>query len=409
MKIDQAIQGILFIVKSLISLFYCYALLIFKGTSPVRSNPQNKKIDLKSLRRVVVIRLDKIGDVVMTTPFLRELRRNLPEAHITLLVNSMVYELMKHCPYVNEVVDFGTLEQGALSLIKSPIKSFMLSRHLRKSHYDLAIVPRWDTDFHQAVFTAYLSGATWRVGYSERVIAHKAWNNKGCDRLLTHRIYDSSLKHEVERGLGMITYLGGNVENNKLELWSQPEDELSVDKILEGLGDKNCVVFAICPGAAVRKREWPVANYIELGKRLMHSYRCKIGIIGGKKDLALGKGLKRQLGNQAINLMNAMTLRQTYTFLKRSQLYIGSDTGPMHLAAAANIPVLGIFCHPKSGTVFSDNAPERVGPWTERTAVLQPTLPLLPCTLQCNAAFSHCITQITVTQVQDSVRQLLAR
>ena len=123
------------------------------------------------------MRLDEIGDVVMTTPFLRELRRNLPGAWITLAVKPSLFNLVELCPYVNEVLTYEKELQKSVA--------FALLRHhwrdiksavafSRKQPYDLAIVPRWDTDYYNASYLAYFSGAPWRIGYSESVTECKA-------------------------------------------------------------------------------------------------------------------------------------------------------------------------------------------------------------------------------------------
>ena len=131
-------------------------------------------------------------------------------------------------------------------------------------------------------------------------------------------------------------------------------------------------------------------------------------ILGGIKEIALGQEFEETFGANIINLTDKITLRQAYVLFKKSRLYVGSDTGMMHIAAAANIPVVEISCHPKEGSLFSGYAPERFGPWRERRAVIQPGRFLPPCNAQCGAGMSHCISQITTDQVIQNMVELLS-
>jgi heptosyltransferase-2 len=125
-------------------------------------------LNLAQVEKVLIVRLDEIGDVVMTTPFLRELRRNLPDAWITLVVKPAVYNLVERCPYVNEVLvyDWNT-KHRLLKPLQRHWRALQLAwKHLWKRRFDLAILPRWDVDSYHGSFVLYFSGAPWRVGYS---------------------------------------------------------------------------------------------------------------------------------------------------------------------------------------------------------------------------------------------------
>ena len=185
-----------------------------------------------NLNRILVIRLDEIGDVVLISPFLRELRRNLPYAWITLIVNPAVYNLVELCPYVNEVLTYDWNTQGRFWQVKRHWRALELAKkHMWKRRFDLAIIPRFDVDYYHATFLTYFSGASSRIGYSENINEHKKIFNAGYDRLLTHAMTDNALKHEVEHNLDVISYLGGITKEKRLEIWTNSEDE----KLSEGV------------------------------------------------------------------------------------------------------------------------------------------------------------------------------
>ncbi len=368
-----------------------------------------RKIDLSQVTRVLVVRLDEIGDVVMTTPLLRELRRNFPEAWITLVVKPEVHNLMELCPYVNEVLTYDWRVKGRFGLLGRHVRALRLAwSHLWQRRFDLAILPRLDADHYHGTFVAYFSGAQWRVGYSEHVIDHKRIANNGFDRLLTHPLHCNNLKHEVEHNLDVIRWLGGYVEEDQLELWLSQDDEDFAGQYLIGREVKSDdMLVGLAPGAQAPKRVWPADRFAELGLWLQQRYGAILLVVGGPGEEPLGEGLERRLGPKAVNAVGRTTLRQTAALLKRCRFFVGNDTGPMHMAAALGVPVVELSCHPKSGSPWSANSPSRFGPWGGRHKVLQPETPCPPCTKECVADHAHCILGITVEQVEQAVVEQL--
>lgn len=370
---------------------------------------KGREVDLAQVNRVLVVRLDEIGDVVMTTPFLRELRRNLPDAWITLIVKPAVYNLVELCPYVNEVLTYDWNTPRRNRQLRRHGRALKLAwKHLWRRHFDLAIVPRWAADHCHATFVAYFSGAPWRVGYSEKVTDLKQRANSGFDRLLTHVLDDNTMKHEVEHNLDVIRFLGGRVQEERLELWVGEEDEVFAEQVLkssDALPDDLLIAFG--PGAREPKRTWPLSNFVELGAWLKREYEARIMVVGGPGEEPLGQQLQRQLGDRVINAVGRTTLRQTGALLKQCHLYVGNDAGPLHMAAAASVSVVEISCHPLDGSPLHPRSPRRFGPWGVPYVVLQPEKALAPCSEACTAAQAHCILGVTVEQVKEAVMTLL--
>ena len=371
---------------------------------------KDARMVLSQVKRVLVVRLDEIGDVVLTTPFLRELRRNLPDAWITLVVKPQVYNLMELCPYVNEVLTYDWQVSRYLGPLQRHWRALRVAtRHLWKHRFDLAILPRWDVDYYHGTFLVYLSGAPWRVGYSENVNAAKKHLNRRFDRLLTHVLLDNSdLKHEVERNLDIIRFLGGRVQDNRLELWLGEADEVFAEEVLKKHGIKpDDLLVGLAPGAGAAKRLWPIARFAELGSWLRNTYGARLLVVGGPAEEMLGEELERILGTCVLNVVGQTTLRQTAGLLKRCRLFVGNDAGPMHMAAAVGVPIVEISCHPEAGSPWSVNSPLRFGPWGDGHMVIQPKEPAPPCTDECVADYPHCILGITVERVMQAVAKQL--
>ncbi len=354
-----------------------------------------------SIKRVLVIRLDEIGDVAMNTSFLRELRHNLPDAEITLLVKPVAYNLMELCPYVNEVLTFKCTKWHTWKLQYFVQSIKFARRHLWTRRFDIAIIPRWNTDHSSATFLAYFSGAPWRVGYSENVNIDKKQLNRGFDRLLTLVLQDNSLKHEVEHNMDVLRLLGFEINDDGLEVWLGKEDETFAKEIFDEHGVRpNDLIIGLGPsgGNSVLK-QWPVERFAKLGLWLQEEYNTRLIIFGGPDEKQMGLEIENMLGQTTINMVGKTSLRQMAALLKQCDFYLGNDTGPMHIAAAVGIPVIALF---------GSSCPHRFGPWGDNHKIINVELPCSPCLQKDHpdrcmfCIFDHprCISSISVEQVQ---------
>jgi heptosyltransferase-2 len=370
---------------------------------------KGRRLYPEKVQRVLVVRLDAVGDVIMTTPFLRELRRFLPGAWITLVVKPALLNLVELCPHVNEVLAFDCDVESNLKHLRLHMRALSLAwKQLWHRTFDLAIVPRWDADIYHAAFVACSSGATWRLAYSERVNESKSELNRGYDQLFTHILEDKTLKHEVEHSLEIVRYLGGAGEEERLEIWLSQEDQTMAKSLLQSHeASPNDLLIALGPGAGDSRRMWPLGNFVELGTWLKEKYSASLLVVGKGGEEYLGHELERQLGATVINLVGRTTLREACALLEHCQLYIGNDTGAMHMASAAGVSVIEISCHPLNGSHLHANSPRRFRPWGVDFTVLQPEKAIEPCSDGCTAAQAHCIQEVTVANVKNAVEKHL--
>jgi heptosyltransferase-2 len=367
-------------------------------------------VPLVQIRSVLLVRLDEIGDVVLTTPLLRELRRNMPCAWITLIVKPAAYNFVELCPHVNEVLTFNWQGHGLLEPFQRHWRALTVARRfLRKRHFELAILPRWDIDWYHGTFLAYFSGAMRRIGYSEKVATAKQKFNHGFDSLLTEVFPNNTLINEVQHNLDVVRVLGGEVREDHLDLWLSADDERFADNFLQLHETRSDdLLIALGPGAGSPKRRWPLESYSQIGNWLQNNCQTKIIIIGGPEDGYIGRELQSRLGPTAIDATGKATLRQSAALLKRCALYIGNDAGPMHIAAAARTPVVELSCHPKAGSDGSANSPRRFGPWGTKSVIVQPDDLRAPCVDECGATAPHCILGISVDHVKDVLTELMS-
>jgi len=366
-------------------------------------------IDLARIHRVLVVRLDEIGDVVLTTPFLKELKRNLPHASISLVVKPALRNLFECCPYVDEVMTF---EPGT-SFYWVPLQNYIRVRRFaeeicRARKFDFAIVPRWDTDWCHASFIPYFSLIPYRIGFSESVNSEKQKLNRGYDRLLTQAVMDTIPRHEVERNLSLLNSLGIRVESDEVDLCISREDDAFAAQLWRGWdvsADESVIAFGL--SARHERKIWPLDNFIQLGRLIRDQVRCRILVCGDRSEMELGKRLKEQLGNTVIDITGQTTLRQTVALYKRCHLFIGTDSGPKHLAAGAGLPTIEISWSDAEASSTPDSTVSRFRPWRVPYRILSPDRLIPPCSKECSSNVSHCIRGVRVEFVAEAALQEL--
>ncbi len=357
---------------------------------------------------ILVIRVDEIGDLVMSSVFLRNLRAWRPRSRITLLVKEEVRNLVEHCPYVNDVLAVRNTCNLFARWFLLPWRMMAFGRrHLAGRGISLTIQPRWDVDAHYATVLAYCAGSRWRLGYSEHVELRRSFYNRGFDALLTHVVDDRDAKHEIDRGLSLLRFLGATPDTRGTELWLDSADRTIAARRLTEQGiPADARVAAIAPGAGRARRQWSPESFAAVGKWLVQEHGCAVAVIGGPQDHLRAEQVVNGIRAGAVNLAGKTTLRQTAALLERCVAFVGNDSGPLHLAVAAGVPAVEISCHPRQGSRMDIQSPFRFGPWGQNARVLQPAEPMAPCVDGCQAAAAHCITRITVDEVQQALAEL---
>ena len=315
-------------------------------------------------RTILVVKLDEIGDFVLVTPFLRELRRQAPQARITLVVKPGVYNLAETCPYVNRVLVYdGRTEGRPLWQLRRQWRAWRLAhRELQPSHFDVAVLPRWGEDAYNATHLAVYSRARTIIAYTEAATEAKRQMNPGFDRLVTHVVAAEALGHEVAHNLRLLDRFGSRPKNDRLELWPTEADRARAARLLPGEGP----FAALVPGALDPARRWPVERFEALSAWLRERHGLTSAVFGGPQDPPCAG---------TIDLRGRTTLREVAATMARCQLFVGNDTGLKHLAAAVGLPVVEISGFSRQGDPNHGNSPARFGAWHTPHRILQPDLP----------------------------------
>ena len=361
----------------------------------VDGRPGSVPVDLTGARKILVVRLDFIGDWVLTLPFMENLRLSAPEAEISVVVLNRVYDLARSCRWADRVIGTEAAESGPVTFQADDaemLRSFVAD--YEGDGFDLALVPRWDTDFNGALRIADGSGASSVVGFSEHCTDHRASVNRGEDRYYSSVVHDVQGGHEVEHKLRFLEAIGGAVARQGIDLDLDPVAEKAAEEFIAGAFGAGTPFLAIAPFAVGRKG-WPTDRTAALARRLSEAFDCPIAVVGSPAHGEDAEAFVRMVGGGAVSACG-LRLSISASLIGKAAALIGMDSGPGHIAAALDTPVVTIFSHPKSGDPGHVGAPERFAPWGGRSLVLQPDRPLAPCVDGCEADEPHCILQLAV-------------
>jgi lipopolysaccharide heptosyltransferase II len=304
----------------------------------------------KQPRRIVVIKPCCLGDVIMTTPLLESIQQAYPAASLTYLTGTWSKVVPEHHPAVSHVVDIGSIGIPGRYRLQEVLQ---LARQLRRQHYDLAFV---------LDRSPMLTLLPWLAGIPRRV----GPDSLGRGFSLTDRVPVSSspehLQHQADIYLELARAIGIPVQQPHMRFEPTPaEQEEAASRPY--FNDKNHLHIAMLigggsnPGMQLSAKRWPLERYRELLLHLVYELDASVLLVGGPDDSALNEQLFAGLTlprGRVTNIAGTTTIGQLAACFARCDLFIGNDSGPMHLATAVGIPILAIF---------GPTSPEEYGPY----------------------------------------------
>lgn len=379
-----------------------------------------KEIDKSQWNSILAVRLDAIGDTIFTTPFIRELRKNFPKSHLSVVIRKQNEKLLENCPYIDELFLYeselldGELAEQCLNYPELSIKiREFADRNFKNKKFDVVFFPRellCGRNTIDELLIAYYSGARYRIG---RILTNELDKKQICERLrdsFTLISNPTEPMHEAAYTLDMLKQCGCTVEDERMELWTSPQSEERIDRIFEECGVEGFqYLIALGIVASVDTRTWKIENY----NRLVHYYGKQFGnkirfvVMGGSDAKKVAGQMDNTYGN-LINLAGRTDLNETAACMKKCSLYVGSNTGLLHFASACKVPSVTIYSELSDGKPTDGDSPFRMGAWKVPHIDLVPPAGLDGCHGVCRMRFSHCINQITPEQVVDAIQQILA-
>ncbi|MGB5219277.1 MAG: putative lipopolysaccharide heptosyltransferase III [Smithella sp.] len=333
--------------------------------------------------RILVIKLRYLGDVLLTTPVFDALRSRFPDAFIAAAVNKGTEDMLTRHPAIDRIF---TVERGS-NFLSDLQKQFRLIKEIRNDKFDMVLDLTWN---ERAAVLAYMSGAKRRLSY-------KMERKKGLNLslLFTDLIEIEKNLHIVKKHLEMTKALECFLPSAKPTIYWSPQDQSTCEAILKNNGVSDNLPYVVLhPSSNALYKVWTAEGYAAICDYLLKKWAILTILICGNdaEELRLNRAICALAKSRPLNLGGQLSLKQTAVLLSKSVLFIGIDSGPMHIATAVNTAVVAIFGPSRSW---------RWGPWGEGHEIIQKDWPCVPCGEKgCDGTGrSRCLDELSVEEV----------
>ena len=331
-----------------------------------------KNIDLSTIEKILVIKLRAIGDVLLSTPVIHNLRDAFPNAQLDFLVEPLSVNILLGNPHISNIILFSRGERSYFSFLRS----------LKEKKYDLVIDLFCNPRSAQMT---YFTRAKYRVGYAFRLRKY-AYNI-----LLQSR---SDKVHNIDFNIDALRALDINVKHKLPELYLSKSDNDFADDFYRRTFKDNDIVFGINAGGGWGSKLWGLPKYAELADKIIESFNYKVLVFWGPGQEQMCETLKSLMRHEPI-ITPPTTLKYVAALQKKCKFIISNDSGPMHIAACMGIPTLGIFgpTRPFTARPIGNNC----------TVIVKEGLDCLGCNLTSCKSGNKCMTDLSVDEVYKKV------
>ncbi len=335
-----------------------------------------KSLNLGKENHFLVLSTTGLGDTLWGTPAIRALRECFPTSYIGVVTSPIGKALLQHNRRIDEIF-----------VAKDPLFPSLFSLYRKLKAKKITHVLSFHTSQRPMLPLASVLGAKEIIG--------TYGINKGLDFLLTHPL-DHAPMHEIQRRLSIVAEVGAHTLDSSMELFLGPEDERAADAFLEELLIPSYLpLIAIHPGAKDGFKQWPPSHFIELGNRLVQNLGCRVIVTGTPAEKALVDSISSRIEGAAS--ATHLPLLATAALIKRMDLMIANDTGPMHLAFAQKTPTIGLF---------TPTDPNLCGPYFVESALAIAKKPTCTPCLRKSCREPFCLLQIGVQEVYNASLKL---
>lgn len=340
-----------------------------------------------SIRRILVIRTDRIGDVLLSTPVLSALREVYPAAFLAILVRPYTLDVVEGHPALDLALidDADRQHRGIRGLLR-------LAGQIRAHRFEVVIV------LHPTLRLALLcllAGIPIRVGTGYRAYS----------MLFNRRVYEhrrDARRHEVEYNMGLLSALGVTAPPSNPHITVTDTARRSIAARCDGWGIRpHEALVVLHPGSGGSARSWPPSYFAALGDRLGDTPGIRVILTGGPDEGELVRSVARQMHTEPITLVDETTIKELAALLEISRLCVTNSTGPLHMAAAVGTPTVALYCP------IIPCSPSRWGPYGEGHRVLQPDVPACPRCIGTACEYFDCMTLVSVDSVSRAAQEIL--
>lgn len=296
------------------------------------------------MKEILVIKLFSIGDVLMATPLVREIKRNISDSKITFLVGTYSQDVIRYNPYIDKIISVPDDYFVKKNIIQI---SNLILKHIRKK-YDIIFLLHRATAFK--FFSCFFHG--------KKICVDKVENN-----------IPEYLKY-----LELLKLIGLNYSSDKVEIFLTKDEEEFSKKFLEGINTQD--IIAISPGGGKNpktfypQKRWEREKYIELIKIIFEKTNASVVLLGDESEKEISQEITKISSSRIIDITGKTTLREAAGIIKNCKLFIGCDSGLTHIASAVDIPVIALF-GPTDEKIWA--------PHGKKVTIVRKHLPCSPC------------------------------
>jgi lipopolysaccharide heptosyltransferase I len=332
---------------------------------PAQVKPNAKDFSRIDARRILLIKPSSLGDVVHALPVLHGLRRRFPEAHIAWMVATAFIPLVENHPDLDEVIEFDRKKLARWYYHPAAFRAFRgFCRQLKAGRFDLVI----DLQglFRSGYFT-WVTGAKRRIGFADaRELAPIFYNKR-----LPKRPAD---EHAVEHNYRVAEALGFTRIKPTIDLAITDDERSRATAILNGIGLPRGAAFAaILPSARWETKQWLPQRFSELIDRLANERGIRSVVMGAPDERDLCAQIANRSASSTVDISGKTNLRELAAIIEQAAVVVCHDSGPMHLAAALDRPMVSIL---------GPTNPLRTGPYGHQDSVVRRDLDCSPCYLK---------------------------
>ena len=353
-----------------------------------------ESIKLEKVKKILVIRLDFIGDMTVSTAGFKAIREFFPHAEITLLAANLTRNIVEVMPFFDRIHYFDApwmVRNG-----KNKLQTLLAAiQQIKAEHYDMSIDMRGD--FRHNILM-YLSKPTHRLGFGIT----------GCDFLLTHPIPSGSNHHMVNLCNDLIHYLCPESKKNytpSLEITGQDKKKarMIIDHLNNNTFHTQSPIVVIHPGSSWPGRNWRSERFASVADRLIDKYNAKILLAGSASDKKIAREIALNMKNDSMIIAGKTSIREFVGVLEQSDVFLGLDSGPTHIASATGTKLVALY---------GPALPDAVGPCGSDHIVLShhKDFPCSPCDQRvCEKSGHSCMDAIQVDEVFDAVSRQIEK
>jgi heptosyltransferase II len=354
---------------------------------------RRREIQPEHIKRVVVRGVNWVGDAVMTIPALRELRRVLPHAHITLATRPWAEGLFADADFLDDLLIYDRRPRDIRAVARQ-------TREWRSRRFDLALL-------FQNAFEAAL------IAVTARVPLRLGYATDGRSFLLTHALPLPDWRderHEVFYYLNLVAGLERLLSGSSSVKDGEPQFDLNISEIRKEQARKfllnagvrtDAPLIALCPGSTnSRAKRWPAERYASLADRFAAQTGANILLIGSADELEVSREVEKRMQERPIVLTGRTDLAEAVAILSLVDVLITNDTGPAHISAALKRPTL---------VIFGPTDPRTTRPFSPLAEIIRHPPECAPCMLRDCPIDHRCMTAITPDEVFTRAIALMKR